>query len=103
MAITLVEAARSAAERIAAFAEENDFAYQACQSNYGVCVEILAETDEDGSERWLREGDYSDDDEAEAVRLYDCDGERGEACYTVEEIEAEVARWCGLAERSDAN
>lgn len=102
MTTSLITAAKAAAAKIAQSAEDREFAYSACQGEYGVGVEVMT-LDEYGDEVWRREGYYDEGEGVDAVRLYDCDGERGEACRTVEEINAEVSRWCAVMGAADAN
>jgi hypothetical protein len=84
---TLLTAANAAADTITAAATEYGATYHACQSYYGVAVEVLV----DGE--WVDAGDLESLDGVEAVRLYDCDGERSRACRTIEQIEAVRDRW----------
>ena len=84
----LIETAVAAAVEIERTAAECEMSYLACQSFYGVDVESLI------GDEWIDRGDF---DEArarvKAVRLFDCDGERGQECRTIEEVEAERDRW----------
>jgi len=86
---TLLDAAWAVARRIEEAASAEGVSYGAAQTYYGVEVEALV------GDEWVRARDLKDGVEVEAVRLFDCDGVRGETCRTVEEIEAEVARWVG--------
>lgn len=93
-ATTLIEAAAAAALAVEESCNTDPgHSYSAGQSFYGVEIEALV-GDEDGSE-WVRLNDLDDAarPEVSAVRLFDCDGNRGNPCRTVGEIEAERARW----------
>ena len=84
--IAAAEAAALAVERAAA---DRGAAYAAAQSFYGVEVEALV------GDEWVRVRDLREAEvgRVEAVRLFDCDAERGEACRTVGQVRAERARW----------
>jgi hypothetical protein len=84
---TLITAANAAATSIEEAAAEDGGAYMAAQSFYGVEVEALVD------DEWVRAQDVEDDAEVEAVRLFDCDGNRGAECRTIEEVEAERLKW----------
>jgi hypothetical protein len=91
----LIAAARSAAREIEV---EAPGAHLAGQSSYGVEVEALLPEDEDEDEdegRWVRLKDLEDEryPEIKAVRLFDCDGNRGDLCRTVADIEADAKTW----------
>lgn len=92
--ITLLAAATAAARSIEEAAAEEGAAYAAAQTFYGVEVEALV------GDEWVRVRDLEQGDEAEveAVRLFDCDGERGATCRTVEQVEAERVKWIEMME-----
>ena len=86
---SLISAAEAAAVRIEKEAAEGGVTFGAEQSFYGVEVEILVGDD------WVRLSDTTDEQraEVEAVRLFDCDGNRGAECRTAEEVDADVETW----------
>lgn len=88
--VTLLTAAKAAARSIEEAAAEEGAAYAAAQTFYGVETEALV------GDEWVRTRDLEDGTEVEAVRLFDCDGERGRACRTVEQVEAERVKWVGM-------
>lgn len=90
MNANLLALATEAAAEIEKAARENGTAYMAAQGEYGVDVEVMI-----GGE-WMRHQDADDGAEIEAVRLYDCDGNRTTECRTAEEIEAAKAEWMNL-------
>jgi hypothetical protein len=61
--------------------------YFAGQTYYGVEAEALV------GEEWVNTEALEDGAEIEAVRLFDCDGERGRTCRTVAQVEAERVKW----------
>lgn len=90
----LLATADAAARSIEKAAAEEGTAYAAAQTFYGVEVEALIGDD------WVRVRDLEDGAEVEAVRLFDCDGERGAACRTVEQVEAERVKWVRMLEQA---
>jgi hypothetical protein len=88
----LIHAAEAAARSIEAAAAEHGTTYAAAQAAYGVEVEVLV------GEDWGFLGDLEDGAEVKAVRLFDCDGERGRACRTVEQVEGERVKWVRMLE-----
>lgn len=96
----LIAAAKSAALVIEAAAAEHGVAYAACQTTYGVAVEVAVEM-EDGSEEWIKIGEVEDDDIVTGVRLYDCDGNRGVDCRTLGDLVADKATWLAPAQPCD--
>ncbi len=89
----LLIAADAAARSIEAFAAEHSTTYAAAQTFYGVEVEALVK------DKWVRLRELKAGAEVEAVRLFDCDGERGRECRTIEEVEAERVQWIDLLKR----
>lgn len=93
----LLAAADAAARSIEEAAAEEGTAYAAAQTFYGVEVEALV------GDEWVRVRDLEDGAEVEAVRLFDCDGERGGVCRTVEQVEAERVKWVGNGARFETD
>lgn len=88
----LIAAVEAATREIEALVERLSSPYMAGQSNYGVEFEVLA------GGYWFRFGDHDEAAEIEAVRLFDCDGNRGLPCRTVAEVRQEMDLWCLVAQ-----
>jgi len=88
----LLTAAAAAAAEIEKAAAECGATHHAAQTSYGVEVEALV-----GGE-WVEVGDLEDGAVVEAVRLFDCDGERGRTCRTVAAVETDKAAWINTLE-----
>ena len=91
----LFAAAKAAAASIEKTAAEYSSTFHANQTTYGVDVEILV------GEEWTE--DLTDLASAEAVRLFDCDGERGATCRTVTQVKADESKWVSALEMSQAD
>lgn len=83
----LLEAAEAAARSIEAKAAERGTPCFSGQTFYGVEVEALV------GGRWVRARDLEDGATVGAVRLFDCDGNRGTRCESVKEVEAQRDWW----------
>lgn len=96
-ATNLISAAHAAAARVETAAADMGATFSAEQGWYGVEFEALV------SGEWVRGIDLDPQQEAdaEAVRLFDCDGERGRTCRTVEEVNAGAARWIAALETAE--
>lgn len=71
-------------------AAEHGTTYFASQTFYGIGVEVLV------AGEWVGVGDLEEGAEVEAVRLFDCDGERSRTCRTLDQVEAERVEWVGI-------
>jgi hypothetical protein len=95
----LIAAAETAALAIeGAAAEDEGHAHSAEQPFYGAEVEVLVpEVEDEEEEEWVRLGDLESERRPGilAVRLFDCDGNRGSECRTIEEVEADKQTWLG--------
>lgn len=92
----LLTAAEAAAREIEKAAADLGISYAAAQTFYGVGIEILVKGE------WIEAGDLGESSAVEAVRLFDCDGERGDICRTVAQIEDERDKWIAVLESSDS-